>query len=163
MFYIPIKKYIGVSHPERCYMVEIIRRKMVFLRNVVNFKWHVLPPLPHATLSDVSLPQQRGKVNWKLFLMKSGERVCYSVLAIYMNCMVVEWTQRFLLISRGKKWIQEINTYSGHNILHFNFAILHSKYPVWKSRDSSAFCARYSTCNLSFKYSFRKRMPFWKY
>lgn len=63
---------------------------------------YVLPTLPHATLSDVSLLQQRGKVNWKLFLMKSGERVFYSVLAISMNCMVIEWTQRFLLISRGK-------------------------------------------------------------
>ena len=122
---------------------------------------YVLPTLPHATLSDVSLLQQRGKVNGKLFLMKSGERVFYSVLAIYMNCMVIEWTQRFLLISRGKNefkkstFILVITFY----ILILQFCILNIQYESHVIV-CSVLCARYITCNLSFKYSFRKRMPF---
>lgn len=76
----------------------------MFLRNVVNFKWNKRhPPSQHNTLADLSLLGQRGKVNGKLLLIKSGECVLYSVLAINMNCVVTEWNQRFLLISRGKK------------------------------------------------------------
>ena len=76
---------------------------MVFLRNVVNFKWNKRHPPSHTTLADMSLLGQPGEVNGKLLLIKSGECVLYSVLAIYMNCVVTEWNQQFLLVSRGKK------------------------------------------------------------
>lgn len=54
---------------------------------------YALPTLPRPTLADASL-QQCQEVHGELFLITSGECVVNSViLAIYMNCMVIQGNQ----------------------------------------------------------------------
>lgn len=59
---------------------------MVFLRNVVNFKWNKRHPPSHTTLADMSLLGQRGEVNGKLLLIKSGECIIFSISHLHELC-----------------------------------------------------------------------------
>lgn len=120
---------------------------------------HLLPTLPHPTgyLTWASFSNVADFMG-NLFLIKSGERVFYSIiLFIYMNYMVIGWSHSFLLIFRGEKWVPEINTYSDHEVLFYNSAVQHSRIRYEHHMIiCSALCALYITCNLSLKIVFQE-------
>lgn len=84
MFYIFIWEYISVSPPEKCYIIEFISGKAVFLRNVVNLKCYVCsPPPPHFVLS-CCVVQEVPEVSWTHWKSFSQIR-CMCILLNKVN------------------------------------------------------------------------------